>query len=388
MFKNLRLLYKFFIMLLCGSTLVSCFDDTEVDISGYNDLMLSAVSFGTLPRIMHTTTASGRDSIYTSTVSASTVYPFTIDHLNNVAYNLDSLPVGTRADKIIFSTFTVREGSVVVKKLTADEDTLYATADTLDFSKGSREFTLYGVDGTSKRKYKVEVRIHNQKVDSVTWRKLSLDDWKAKDIVPKNYTNEYSDGSRTFRVENNMICVANDGENFTEDDMESAEADNLPTDNFAWHHELSRIDKNVEEVTLYGTVEEGDSLAGRIWRRNIDMTGNHKMQWEYLPATFEVYFPVRGLRCPSLCKYDKGLLLTGIGNDGRLCIKYSPDYGRSWKNHVYLRVPSVLKDQQISQLQSTVDADGNLWLLINEEEVWYGRAHSVMWDDGQRTFIE
>lgn len=388
MFKNLRLLYKFFILLLCGSTLVSCFDDTEVDISGYNDLMLSAVSFGTLPRILHTTTSDGRDSTFTSTVSASTTYPFTIDHINNMAYNLDSLPVGTRADKIVFSTFTVRDGSVVIKKLTADEDTLFAASDTLDFSKGSRVFTLYGADGTSKRKYTVEVRIHQQNLDSVTWRKLTLDDWKTKQISPVNYSNEYSDGTRTFRVKDENIYVSTDGETFEADAIEDGEEKNLPTANFAWYHGLTRIDKNVEEVLLYGTVAEADSLAGRVWRRNIDLTGNYQTKWEHLAATVEVAYPVRGLRCPSLCKYDKGLLLTGIGNDGRLCIKYSPDYGRSWKNHVYLKVPNALKAKQMSKLQSVVDADGNLWLLIDDEEVWYGRAHSVMWNNDQREFTE
>ena len=388
MFKNLRLLYKFFILLLCGSTLVSCFEDTDVDLSGYNDLMLSAVSFGTLPRILHTHTTDGRDSTFTTTVSASTAYPFTIDHINNVAYNLDSLPVGTCADKIIFSTFTVRDGSVLLKKMTSDEDTLYATADTIDFSNGYREFKLFGSDGTSKRTYKVEVRIHKQNLDSVTWRKLTLDDWKAKQISPAVYSNEYSDGTRTFRVTDEKICVSTDGENFTDDAMEDAGANDLPTGNFAWYHGLTRIDKNVEEVLLYGTVEEGDSLAGRVWRRNIDLTGSYEMKWEYLTATFEVAYPVRGLRNPSLCKYDKGLLLTGIGNDGRLCIKYSPDYGRTWKNHVYMRVPAALTSRTLTSLQSTIDADGNLWLLLNEEEVWYGRVHSVMWNEDQREFTE
>lgn len=388
MFKNLRLLYRFFILLLCGSTLVSCFDDTEIDISGYNDLMLSAVSFGTLNRVMHTTNSAGKDSTFTTTVSASTVYPFTIDHINNVAYNLDSLPTGTCADKIIFSTFTVRDGSVVVKKVTADEDTLYATADTLDFSKGYREFTLYGADGTSKRKYKVEVRIHKQSADSVTWRKLTLDEWKDKQIEGRTYTNEYSDGTRTFRVEDEKIYISSDGNNFVEDAIESENAAFLPTGNFAWHHETTRIDNNVEEVILYGTVAQGDSLAGQVWRRNIDLKGILATHWEYLPATQEVGYPVLGLRCPSLCKYDKGLLLTGIGNDDCLSIKYSPDYGRTWKNHVYLRVPAGLKGRKLTSLQSTIDADGNLWLLLDDEEVWYCRVHSVMWNDDQRTFTE
>lgn len=389
MTKLSRYLSHIIILLIGASFLTACFDDEEIDYSKYNDLVLTNISFGTLPRTMHTTTKTGKDSTYASTVSATTAYPFTIDQINNVAYNLDSLPVGTRADKIIFSTFTVNGGTFTIKTLTDNKDTLYAVTDTIDFSKGARDFRLFGTDGTSRRTYRVEVRIHQQKPDSVTWTERSIDDFNERYAVAQKPSTTFEAAGRFFTlIPGNSILMADNAEaEGTPDAIDEADVENLPTDNCVWATMTSRAVQNIQEVFLYGTCGENDNLKGKFWRRNIDLTGTRSFAWEFLPITLENRFPMPTLRSANLMPFDNGLLLVGIDKNSKISIKYSIDRGRTWKNHSALVLPADLKEVKAEKLKSLVDADNNLWLLIDDATVWRGRAHCVSWADDQRVFV-
>lgn len=396
MFNNLRSLHKLIVLLICGSTLVSCFDDAEVDVSQYNTLYLSAVSFGSIPRDVHTLSSKGQDSVYQTTVAATNLYPFTIDHEKNIAYNLDSLPVGTRADKIILSAFTVTGGTAAIKQHNSEKDTILALTDTLNFSvpDSTREFHLFGADGVSRRTYRVNVRIHKQSNDSLTWRQLTLEDWKAVASENKETPdNEFAAFGLTYRVEDGKILKSSDGVTFEEDQVEDESLEHLPTANFAWIAGDSRADSKTKEIVLYGTrayptEEQGDTLAGKIWRRMIDTTGAYEKhnRWEYLPITEEILYPVPGLHEVCMKRYDKGFLIVGLDNHNIIRLRYSQDNGRTWKFHSILQLPKELDEKVCTSLSAVIDKDNNLWLLIDGSEVWYGRAHSVSWNVEQRTF--
>lgn len=386
MSKALRILNYIAVIIVSGSVLTSCFDDPEYEDVNYNDLIISNIAYGTIPRVMHTINKAGGDSTYSSTVSATTAYPFTIDQMNNIAYNLDSLPYGTRADKIIFSTFTVKDGNMAIKLLNSDKDTIYTKTDTLDFSRGYREFNLYGYDGTSRRTYRVEARIHQQKVDSLTWTHYTTDDWNAQRLTLGSTTADYSVAGHNFRVaEGAMLTMGADGE-YVADLFDADDASCLPTDNFAWINSISRVSKNITEVLLYGTrVQEGD-LVSSIWRRNLDSDGIIADGWEYLPATQENLNPAPALHHAALLPYDKGYLLVGISSANKIVVKYSSDRGRTWRNHAYLVLPKDFNDKTATSLKAGIDDHSNLWLLIDDNEVWRGRAHSVDWNEDRRVY--
>lgn len=388
MTKLINIVNCMLVLLLGTGLCASCFDDEEVDYTVYNDLVLTKVAFGTLPRIMHTTKKSGGDSTYVSSVSATSVYPFTIDQVNNVAYNLDSLPVGTRADKIVLSTFTVNGGSFTLKKLNAEEDTLYAVADTLDFSHGPREFHLYGTDGTSRRTYRVEVRIHQQKADSVSWDQKPREEFDARYSTALLPGLDYEAAGLHFLLNpGQSISVGAAGSDaLTEEPVADADKQHLPTDNVCWAQLPSRSVSNMVEVYLYGTCGEGTALAGKFWRHNVDLTGMRQFAWEYFPTTIDNPNPVPALRDVRLFSYDDGLLLVGIAPDKHICIKHSTDRGRTWKVHRALVLPKDMKSLEVDALQSVLDADDNLWLLINDQDVWRGRAHCVSWNEDPRVF--
>lgn len=386
--KNLQ---KFFtnilIFVFAGNIVASCFSDDEYETVLNNDLVLTGVSFGTLPRTMHTTSKSGKDSTFMSTVSATSVYPFTIDHINNLAYNLDSLPQGTRADKIIFSTFTVNNGTFTIKSLKTGEDTLYSVTDTLDFSRGPREFKLWGSDGTSRRNYRVEVRIHQQKQDSVTWRKYGIEDWPAVPVTFPENTNTFATSDYIFTLEDGKMLASFSGSELADDSIRTDELPFLPTANFSWTSGKARANKNSDEIILYGTRLEADTLVGNIWRRNIDRSGVVMSGWEFLPPTPENNNHVPGIHDASIFNYDKGLLLVGIRSNGLLSLKYSSDGGCTWKNHEALVLPNDLKEQKVNSLRTAIDEHSNIWLFIDDKDVWYGRAHAVSWAEDQRIFV-
>lgn len=389
MANHFKILTYLVVLLFSCSSLVACFDDAEdIDITLQNDLVLTNVVFGSLKTEVHTKNKAGEDSLYYSSISASAAYPFTIDQLNNVAYNLDSLPASVCPDKIIFSAFTVNSGTCALRKLTAEEDTLYATTDTIDFTPGFRTFNLYGADGTSRRSYRIEVRIHKQREDSVTWRQYDRADWKDEFLQNTHNGTEYSVAGEQFRLDDGKMLLANAEGEFAEDRISADEAQYLPTANHTWVSAPSRVDKELTELILYGTQQQGDSLVGRLWRRYIDPRGDVEAAWEYLPAVFDNTNRLPDLHDASLFFYDKGFLLVGLTNAGHLSVKYSLDRGRTWKKHRGLVPSADLNNKTITSLKAGLDADNNLWLLIDDNEVWYGRAHAVGWAEEQRAFLE
>lgn len=377
------------LLLVGGAIFASCLgNDTLEAYDDYNDLVLTNIAFGTLPRVMHTTTKDGRDSTFTSTVTAKTAYPFTIDHLNNLVYNVDSLPVGVKANKIIFSNFTVKDGTFAVRMLNSEKDTIYAVADTLDFSQGYRDFNLYGADGTSKRTYRVEVRIHQQKPDSVTWDVHTRAEFDERTTALGLPATDYSAAGRLFRlVPGETILVGTeDSEPSTEDAIDAADKEHLPTDNVCWATTTSRVDRDIREVYLYGTRGEDKACQGKFWRRNISLNDALTFGWEYFPTTADNLNPVPALHCAALYPYDKGLLLVGLDANSKIVLKFSSDRGRTWCAHSSLVLPAELKALTVGTLSSALDADCNLWLLIDDDVVWRGRAHRVGWKEEQTIF--
>lgn len=388
MTKKLRLLHNLIIVLLGGSILASCFDDATTDYDAYNDLIITNVVIGNVPRTVFTVNShSKKDSTYESTLSGSG-YPMTIDQVNNRVYNVDSLPYGVHPERIIFSTFTVKDGAMAVVVPGTTRDTIYAPADSLDFSKGPRTFNLYGADGVSRRSYEVDVRVHKQKTDSVTWRQLTAAEWAIHKEQGPHVGQTYTAAGITFRLADGKMEKSGNGVDYEMDSVADDDLGHLPTGNLAWNHATSRIYSHIEEVLLYGTAVQGDTLVAKVWRRNIDTTGKDDYAWDYFNVSIENKYKALGLKDAALYKYDKGYLLVGIRNNGTIAIQHTDDRGRTWKNHSVLKLPSALKSKQCSSLKTALDDNSNLWLLIDDNEVWYGRAHSVSWKEEPVKFLE
>ncbi|WP_373749549.1 DUF6242 domain-containing protein, partial [Bacteroides heparinolyticus] len=99
-------------------------------------------------------------------------YDFTIDQLNRVIYNRDSLPVGsdTIIDRILIKTMDVTGwvtyGSPV--------DTLFVTTDSINLKPAMNnsigmKFKVRAADGVTMREYTLKVNVHLQNPDSLAW---------------------------------------------------------------------------------------------------------------------------------------------------------------------------------------------------------------------------
>lgn len=117
--------------------------------------------------------AFGLDTVY------GKHYKFSIDQLNRLIYNKDSMPVGANSDsilgRILVDTFSVT-GWITAGSPT---DTLFKMADSIDVrpainkaGQSGMEFIAHAADGTS-RKYYLDVRVHLQDPDSLVWKDMA-----------------------------------------------------------------------------------------------------------------------------------------------------------------------------------------------------------------------
>lgn len=98
-------------------------------------------------------------------------YPFTIDQLNRLIYNRDSLPVGsdTIIDRILIDTLTVT-GWVTSGTM----DTVFVMTDSVDLrpamnNDAGMTFRVHAADGVNVREYRLKVNVHLQDPDSLVW---------------------------------------------------------------------------------------------------------------------------------------------------------------------------------------------------------------------------
>ena len=120
---------------------------------------------------MFTTTAAGKDSIYKTSVAASS-YKFNIDQINHVIFNPDSLPLGIDASKVVCTIGTKNNGIVVIKNLNNDSLKYYTSSDSIDFSQ-PREARVYATDGMSYQKYTIKVNVHQEDGDAFGWKQMA-----------------------------------------------------------------------------------------------------------------------------------------------------------------------------------------------------------------------
>ena len=110
-------------------------------------------------------------------------YKFTIDQVERLIYNKDSMPVGsdTILDRIFIDTLSVA-GWVTTGE---PQDTLVSTSDSLDLTPainpepGSRDgikLIAHAADGMTMRNYVLQIRVHRQDPDSLTWSRMSDND--------------------------------------------------------------------------------------------------------------------------------------------------------------------------------------------------------------------
>lgn len=102
---------------------------------------------------------------------------FSIDQLNFRIFNADSLPKGTRVNRLV-PKLSVTSASIVEFrfKITDTRDTtinfIEHPQDTIDFSRGPVYLRVVSSDGQSTSNYTINVNVHKVKADSLQWSRL------------------------------------------------------------------------------------------------------------------------------------------------------------------------------------------------------------------------
>ncbi|MDR0844783.1 MAG: DUF6242 domain-containing protein [Tannerella sp.] len=136
--------------------LVSCFGDNDTEL---NDWELSNCQIASF--------ALANDSI-----PGLADVKFTIDQVNGLIYNKDSMPYGTVINEKVVCTINYEVPPSMVEILqVAIGDTHYDNwngTDSVDFSDVVR-FTIYSYNGKASKVYESKLNVHRQNPDSMTW---------------------------------------------------------------------------------------------------------------------------------------------------------------------------------------------------------------------------
>ena len=165
-----RFLPHILILLTAAVVLTSCFKDDESTSDYDGQSLITAATLGTLTRDIYYVNNNGRDTMVTRSVNGA-LYPLTIDQINHRIYNAELLPAHTHTDKVVLSALTA-QGTVAIKDDEKDHDYAWEHTDSTDFTQ-PRTLTVYGLDGTSRTSYTMEVRVHQQLPDSMQWQSVS-----------------------------------------------------------------------------------------------------------------------------------------------------------------------------------------------------------------------
>ena len=103
---------------------------------------------------------------------------FTVDTREKIIYNADSLPKGTKINRLV-ATITVTDyatKNIMISGAETMADTTFvhtnAETDTIDFT-GNVRLEVVAADGESKATYVVKVNVHKMDPDSLYWNALA-----------------------------------------------------------------------------------------------------------------------------------------------------------------------------------------------------------------------
>ena len=267
------------VLFAATSIMTSCLDNDVEQITYTSETSITGFSLGTLNINRMGKDKNGLDSPYVDTLDCSN-YPFTIDQINRIITNKDSLPVGTHIDKVITS-ITYDAGMLGYTPKGSDHDTIWTSTDSIDFTEPV-EFKVYAYSGVEGKPYKVTINVHKQEPDTISWKKFdnsfsagSLSEQKAVYANEKIYIFGKKNNGNTCIEYTKAINVP--GENGLKDNPTSwTPIENLPLNIDTYsatvcagniyflaetNKQLYKLDANSNKITSVGT-ETFEMLIG------------------------------------------------------------------------------------------------------------------------------
>ena len=192
------------ILALIATALVSsCNDDSDDMSTLIPDSSADAVMVNTFSLEANDSVLANLDSVF-----------FSIDLDRAVIFNADSLPVGTKVDRLVTEmTFSgVRKAEITMPSSTGADtvvDYLKNPNDSIDFSRGSVKLHLESASGTVTRDYTIYVNVHKVNPDRMEWSKMNWTLPTKLASVMEQRTVDFGDGTVfCFTTDGTSVCRA------------------------------------------------------------------------------------------------------------------------------------------------------------------------------------
>lgn len=182
-------------VLMCVTSCLST-DDTEATL--YEDAVVTNFYISSADVEYHTLSSKGEDSTYVKANTDVADIKFLIDQYQGKIYNVDSLPYGTDAKKLLCAYTTKNNGTLGIKTLKKNEDGTTAsgdmeedyvwiylsTTDSIDFSYPRKVRVYAYTDHEVFREYTIQVNVKKSNDDSKVWVRndgMTLPQWITTD---------------------------------------------------------------------------------------------------------------------------------------------------------------------------------------------------------------
>lgn len=137
---------------------------------------------------------------------------FAIDVKNRLIYNPDSLPKGTKINRLVTNIIydPTSTGEIKVSGASTMPDTTYSyeshKSDSIDFT-GNVFITITAGDGITTKQYRIKVNVHNMKPDSLYWNQM------ARRNLPARTSNLLK--QKTVQKGNKLYCLIEEKDGYT-----------------------------------------------------------------------------------------------------------------------------------------------------------------------------
>ena len=384
-------------MLISVIIMASCISsNSNSETTLYDDAAITAFTLGTLNRYLHTTSSTGGDSIYKTTLTGSN-YKFSIDQMSRTIYNADSLPVGTDVEHIICTLTTKNNGVAVIKDTDSDTLRYYSSTDSIDFTQ-PRQFLVYSSDGTGYNSYTIKINVHQEEAETFKWQ-LQDSSWVPDPVQPqtlpagiKQWIGRSTTEAYALSDDNRLMVSRDNGETWQADLLDE-DPSLLPVQDISITTYPMHLADSTDYVVLVGNrsmSEYPQESIAMVWRKIVDYSKHApEGHWTYMERTDNDLLALPRLENLNIVKYDDGILaIGGAGIGGCTQEPYtqfyqSRDNGITWKYNPRYQLPDGF-DASTSRVLMTVDDDNFLWLHCEGTgQVWRGRLNRLGWSDNK-----
>ena len=350
-------------------------DDSRTNTTVYEETAITAFRLTTVNRYLHTTTKSGKDSVYKKTLSNPAV--FTIDQNTYEIYNTDSLPYGCDVKHVLATITSKNSSQIMIKSMVGDTLRTYYSTDSIDFSN-PREIQAYNSDLSNHRSYTVKVNVRQYDNSSMIWELMSIEDmpiptsqfidvaWQEK-VKAAGLREFIGEGTvEAYAYDNDgKLMVSVDGGLTWKPDSIGGDASLLPTTDVEFLSLPFAVNDSTDYQLLVGS-NENDANHAVVWRKVAEFGyDSDPCKWVQIPFSHYNTYALPKLKNIDLLHYN-GLVLA-IGSDKK--IYQSRDKGITWKTSSAYQLP---KDLQSNDFYAFVDED-YIWIVGNDNgEVWRG----------------